>query len=230
MTWTVSGSDVAINTRAVDQASEASEPELAVRAARVAQSRIKRLIDVIGASLALIAFSPLFLATAILIKLESRGPVFFTQRRYGVGKAPFWIFKFRTMVCMESTGTFQQAVKNDSRITAVGRVLRRTSIDELPQLLNVLRGDMSLVGPRPHAIAMDNSYVLRIPNYRDRHLVRPGMTGLAQIAGYRGPTDDEALMTGRLRFDRLYIARWSPLYDVQILLKTPITLFGKHVF
>jgi lipopolysaccharide/colanic/teichoic acid biosynthesis glycosyltransferase len=207
-----------------------AEPGIAEQAAKINGSILKRSLDILGASFAILFFLPLLVAVAVLIKIDSGGPVFFRQERYGVGRKTFRIWKFRTMRVLEASGPFRQAVEGDDRVTPIGRFLRRTSIDELPQLFNVLKGEMSLVGPRPHALSMDDDYAALLPNYADRHLVKPGMTGLAQIAGYRGPTPILALIAARLRFDRVYIARWSVLYDLKIIALTPIRLFGSHVF
>lgn len=208
---------------------EGSAP-LRKRAERVNRSFGKRAVDVVCAGLGLAFLAPLLLLVALLIKLDSKGPVFFRQQRYGMGRKPFMIFKFRSMSCMEATGAFRQATSDDTRVTRVGRLLRRTSIDEIPQLINVLMGDMSLVGPRPHALAMDDVYAEMIDGYVDRHLVRPGLTGLAQIGGYRGPTADVEMINGRLRLDRAYIHSWSVLGDIVIMARTPFRLFDRGAF
>jgi putative colanic acid biosynthesis UDP-glucose lipid carrier transferase len=176
----------------------------------------------------LTALAPIMLLIAGLILLEGSGPVLFRQERYGRGLRIFVLYKFRTMSVCESSGSFTQATPFDPRVTRIGRFLRRTSLDELPQLFNVLRGDMSLVGPRPHAVAMDVAYAPLIPNYSERHLVRPGLTGLAQVSGYRGPTDATHKIRARLRCDRAYIRCWSIHLDIKILLRTPLALFGPN--
>ncbi len=182
----------------------------------------KVLMDRLGAAFLLIGVAPLFLVVAILIKLDSRGPVFFRQLRYGYGRTPFLMWKFRTMYhnCDDPNGPFRQARKGDPRVTRVGRWLRRTSIDELPQLINVLRGEMSLVGPRPHAVAMDEGYERTIELYAARLRVRPGMTGWAQVNGCRGETDSEEKIRERIAYDLYYMRHWSLWFDVWILLLT----------
>ncbi|MCX5494125.1 sugar transferase [Kaistia dalseonensis] len=203
---------------------------LAFRAQHINESRLKRLIDIAGSVALLIAFAPVMLMIAIAIRMETPGPVFFRQKRYGVGRDVFTLMKFRSMTVMESQGAFRQVSAGDKRITRVGAFLRRSSLDELPQLINVLKGEMSLVGPRPHAPAMDDAFGGTIRNYLDRHLVRPGLTGLAQIEGHRGPTDALDKIEKRLRCDRAYIRRWSPFYDIKILLLTPLRLLSPNAF
>ncbi|SHF95355.1 Sugar transferase involved in LPS biosynthesis (colanic, teichoic acid) [Kaistia soli DSM 19436] len=203
---------------------------LVTRASEINNSRFKRALDVVGAATLLLVLLPVLLIIALAIRLESTGPVFFRQKRYGVAREIFTLYKFRSMSVLETHGTFVQVSAGDSRITKVGAFLRRTSLDELPQLLNVLRGDMSLVGPRPHAVPMDDTFGRILPNYSDRHLVRPGLTGLAQIEGHRGPTDAMNKIQMRLRCDRAYIRKWTPLYDVKILLLTPASLLHANAF
>jgi len=192
------------------------------------RSIVKRWIDVLFASLALFVLAPVGLLVALAIKIESPGPVFFWQLRYGRNRSSFYICKFRSMTVTESQGGFTQASRNDLRVTRVGRFLRRTSLDELPQLYNVLRGEMSLVGPRPHAIAMDDAFAEVISNFHDRHLVRPGLTGLAQVSGYRGPTEALEQIEYRVQHDRLYISKWSVFLDVKIMVQTVFTLTGPN--
>src|SRR5262249_14519329 len=151
---------------------------------------VKRTLDICFAAAGLLILFPLLVALSFAIKLDSRGPVIFRQRRKGFNGATFSIYKFRTMAVLEDGTTIRQARRNDDRITRLGRFLRATSIDELPQLMNVLRGDMSLVGPRPHALAHDNEYTASIGNYAFRHHVKPGITGWAQANGLRGETAD----------------------------------------
>jgi undecaprenyl-phosphate galactose phosphotransferase/putative colanic acid biosynthesis UDP-glucose lipid carrier transferase len=165
---------------------------------------------------------PLLLATSIAVRLESPGPVIFKQRRRGFNGRDFIIHKFRTMMVMEDGDTIQQASKRDPRVTRLGRLLRRTSIDELPQLLNVLKGDMSLVGPRPHAVAHDKEYGALVGNYAFRHHVKPGITGWAQVNGFRGETSHVDQMRKRIEFDVWYINNWSVTLDFQILGRTCI--------
>jgi Undecaprenyl-phosphate glucose phosphotransferase len=185
-----------------------------------AEQYAKRALDIAGASLALLMLSPLMLLTALAIKLETPGPVLFRQQRSGFNAKRFMIFKFRTMTVMEDGDGVAQATRNDARITNLGAVLRATSIDELPQLFNVLLGDMSLVGPRPHAVAHDGYYGQLLSDYAFRHHVKPGITGWAQIHGYRGGTSQVALMKKRLDFDLWYIDNWNLWLDLVILIRT----------
>jgi Undecaprenyl-phosphate glucose phosphotransferase len=187
-----------------------------------AQLLIKRLVDLIASAIALVALTPLFLMVAGLIKLDSAGPVFFWQRRYGYNQKTFWIAKFRTMRVMEDGPSVQQATRGDCRVTRVGRWLRRWNIDELPQLYNVLRGDMSLVGPRPHALSHNLEYEKTIRRYARRHNVKPGITGWAQVHGFRGETDARR-MRKRVEHDLYYIENWSLWLDIQILVRTVIS-------
>lgn len=191
-------------------------------------SSFKRCFDVSVSVSLLLILVPVFLLIAAAIKIESRGPVFFRQKRNGIEQRTFYIWKFRSMHVLEAEGSFRQAVHNDSRTTAVGRFLRATSLDELPQLFNVLRGDMSLVGPRPHPLPLDETFVDVIPSYADRYLVRPGITGLAQVKGFRGPTDAVKKIKSRVALDRLYIRRWSPWLDLVILFKTAWSFSGPN--
>jgi Undecaprenyl-phosphate glucose phosphotransferase len=180
----------------------------------------KRTLDITGACFGLLLLSPLILLTALAIKLESQGPVFFRQQRTGFNARRFSIFKFRTMSVMENGDRVIQATRNDPRIGRFGAVLRATSIDELPQLFNVLLGDMSLVGPRPHAVAHDNHYGQLVSEYAFRHHVKPGITGWAQIHGCRGGTAHVQLMKDRLGFDLWYINNWTLGLDLLILVRT----------
>jgi putative colanic acid biosysnthesis UDP-glucose lipid carrier transferase len=200
------------------------------KAARLNGSTAKRLMDILIAATGLFFLAPLLVLVAIAIKLESSGPIFFRQERYGRNGVPFMIWKFRSMRALESHGAFVQATQGDSRITAVGQFLRSTSIDELPQLLNVLFGQMSIVGPRPHAKAMDDHYANLVQDYRDRHLVRPGLTGLAQIHGFRGPTDTLDAISARVSLDREYVRKWSVAGDIRIILQTPLSLLQNKAF
>lgn len=203
---------------------------MVARAHEINASRLKRALDIVGAAALLLFFMPVMLMIVIAIRLDTKGPILFRQERYGVDRKVFKLMKFRSMTVLETQGAFRQVSAGDVRITRVGRFLRRSSLDELPQLVNVLLGDMSLVGPRPHAVAMDDTYGRIIPGYVERHLVRPGLTGLAQIEGFRGPTDGIEKIRMRLRFDRAYIRRWSPLYDIKILLQTPLRLLTPNAF
>jgi undecaprenyl-phosphate galactose phosphotransferase/putative colanic acid biosynthesis UDP-glucose lipid carrier transferase len=184
-------------------------------------------VDLFGASLALVTFAPIMLAAAIAVKASSKGPVLFRQTRNGFNGQAFRIFKFRTMRAREDGVKIVQARKNDPRVTAVGRWLRGTSIDELPQLINVLKGEMSLVGPRPHAAAHNSQYEQIIGNYAFRHHVKPGITGWAQVKGYRGETRALELMEKRIEHDLWYINNWSFWLDVSILLRTALVIFGR---
>ena len=187
---------------------------------RINASKVKLLVDIQIAFLLVLLSLPLLLGIAALVKLSSPGPVLYKQTRYGHGRRKFEIYKFRTMRVLESGSAFRQATRPDHRVTAVGRILRRMSLDELPQLFNVLQGTMSLVGPRPHPVGLDDHHVLLIEGYEDRFLVKPGISGLAQIRGFRGPTSSLADMSARLESDREYIARWNLLLDGKILLRS----------
>ncbi|ACA16912.1 exopolysaccharide biosynthesis polyprenyl glycosylphosphotransferase [Methylobacterium sp. 4-46] len=187
---------------------------------------LKRGFDLVVAGAALVILSPILAMIAILIRLDSPGPCLFRQKRYGFNQEAFSVYKFRSMRA-EPEGAFRQATRNDSRVTRVGRVLRRTNLDELPQLLNVLRGDMSLVGPRPHALAHDRSFERRIARYARRHNVPPGITGWAQVNGLRGETLTDADMQRRVEHDLYYIDNWSFWFDLQIL---AMTLFARSSF
>lgn len=184
---------------------------------------IKRLFDVAGAVVGGILLAPVFAIIAILIKLESSGPVFFVQRRRGFDQETFRIFKFRTMNSLEDGPVVRQATKDDARVTRVGKWLRRANLDELPQLLNVLRGEMSIVGPRPHALAHDLSFERKIADYARRHNVKPGITGWAQVNGLRGEitTDDD--IRNRIRHDLYYVDNWSFWLDMKILVLTVLS-------
>jgi putative colanic acid biosynthesis UDP-glucose lipid carrier transferase len=180
----------------------------------------KRALDVALASIALVALAPALVALAALIKLDSPGPALFRQRRCGFDDRQFVMLKFRTMRVLDDEGPIVQARRGDPRVTRLGRALRRSSLDELPQLLNVLRGDMSLVGPRPHALAHDDEYKARIANYALRHHVKPGLTGAAQVAGLRGATPELSQMERRVERDLWYIDHWSMALDLKIMAAT----------
>jgi undecaprenyl-phosphate galactose phosphotransferase/putative colanic acid biosynthesis UDP-glucose lipid carrier transferase len=183
---------------------------------------VKRSFDMLGATSVLLLLSPLMLLTALLIKLDSHGPVLFFQTRNGFNGRAFRIVKFRTMNVLEDGNAIRQATRTDPRVTRLGRWLRRTNIDELPQLFNVLTGDMSLVGPRPHAVAHNNEYDKLIANYALRNHVKPGITGWAQVSGYRGETPTTDLMEQRVACDLWYINNWSMWLDIRILFRTLI--------
>ena len=180
----------------------------------------KRVTDVILASAALLVLSPLMLLIALAVKVTSTGPILFRQRRYGLNGEEILVYKFRSMTVCEDGAVVTQAKKTDNRVTPLGRILRSTSLDELPQLFNVLEGKMSVVGPRPHAVAHNELYRKLINGYMIRHKVRPGITGLAQVKGLRGETETVEKMRERVRFDLEYLSHWSPWLDVKILLKT----------
>ena len=180
----------------------------------------KRALDLLIASTALVMLLPMMFLIATWIKIDTRGPALFKQRRSGFNGRTFNIYKFRTMTVMEDGPVIRQATKNDPRLTRCGRLLRRTNIDELPQLFNVIAGDMSLVGPRPHASAHNSEYEKIIANYAYRHHVKPGVTGWAQVNGLRGETQTIDLMAKRVEFDLWYINNWSFWLDLKILLRT----------
>jgi putative colanic acid biosysnthesis UDP-glucose lipid carrier transferase len=183
---------------------------------------LKALEDYILAILSLIIFLPAMAVIALLIKLDSKGPVLFRQRRHGFNHRIFSVYKFRTMTVTEDGAEITQARKDDKRVTRMGWFLRRTSLDELPQLFNVLAGDMSLVGPRPHAVVHNDHYSQMLENYACRHRVKPGLTGWAQINGLRGEASRPDEMEHRVRYDLEYIDNWSIWFDLKILLLTPI--------
>jgi Undecaprenyl-phosphate glucose phosphotransferase len=185
-----------------------------------AEQWTKRLFDIVVSAVILTLLVPALLVVCIGIKLDSSGPAIFRQRRKGFNGREFIIYKFRTMTVMENGPKIVQACKRDVRVTRFGRLLRRSSIDELPQLINVLRGEMSLVGPRPHAVAHDEEYGSLIPTYAFRHHVKPGITGWAQVRGFRGETTRLELMKKRIELDLWYINNWSVALDTQILVRT----------
>ena len=190
----------------------------------------KRCLDIGLASFALLLLAPLLVTAAAMIKLDSLGNVIFKQSRRGFNGKPFEIWKFRSMTVAENGHTVTQATKSDVRVTRVGRVLRRTSIDELPQLWNVLRGEMSLVGPRPHALAHDNYYDPMISNYVYRHHMKPGLTGWAQVNGFRGETPTIDLMEKRVEYDVWYVSNWSIWLDIKIIFKTALALVHQEAY
>jgi putative colanic acid biosysnthesis UDP-glucose lipid carrier transferase len=187
---------------------------------------IKRFMDVAISLVALIVSSPLLLLIWLSIKLDSGGPAIFRQRRYGLDGQIIDVHKFRTMTVTEDGPQIQQATRDDARITSVGRFLRRYSLDELPQLFDVVRGEMSLVGPRPHAVAHNEEYRRLIKGYMVRHKVLPGITGLAQVNGCRGETSRLEEMKARIEYDLDYLRRWTPWLDLQILLRTAVQLWS----
>jgi putative colanic acid biosynthesis UDP-glucose lipid carrier transferase len=187
----------------------------------------KRLTDITLSVLLLPLLLPAILVIAVMIKSTSPGPVFFRQRRYGLDGREILVYKFRTMNVIEDGTRVVQATAHDPRVTPVGRLLRRYSLDELPQLFNVLRGTMSLVGPRPHAVIHNEQYRKLIKGYMVRHKVPPGITGLAQVNGCRGETAQLEQMQARVDYDLEYLRRWSPLLDIKILMATAVQLTGR---
>ncbi len=186
---------------------------------------LKRLTDIAVAGFALLLFLPLLLIVMLVIRLESPGQAIFRQRRTGYRGQVFTIYKFRTMTVTEDCAEVRQATRNDERVTEVGALLRKLSIDELPQLWNVLKGDMSIVGPRPHALAHDEYYGALIPTYAARFRAKPGLTGYAQVNGFRGEIRDTRCMSDRVAADNSYIEVWSPALDIVILLRTIPLIF-----
>lgn len=199
-------------------------PDLALEIQRAPLSRMeqaaKRTLDVVCSAVAIVLLSPLFVLIAIMIKLDSKGPVIFKQRRNGFNAKQFQIYKFRSMTVQEDGDKIVQAKRNDRRVTRIGQFLRQSSMDELPQLFNVLLGEMSLVGPRPHALAHDNEYKVLIAKYAFRHHVKPGMTGWAQVNGLRGETGRLEQMIDRVKLDLWYVNHWSMALDINILVRT----------
>jgi exopolysaccharide biosynthesis polyprenyl glycosylphosphotransferase len=188
----------------------------------------KWMFDKVFAALALVLLAPVMICVAVAIKLESRGPVLFRQKRYGFNNELIEVYKFRSMYTDRCDATASRLVtRDDPRVTKVGRIIRKTSLDELPQLFNVLKGNLSLVGPRPHAVAAkaeNRLYDDVVDGYFARHKVKPGITGWAQINGWRGETDTAEKIQKRVEHDLYYIENWSVLFDLYILLKTPVSL------
>ena len=189
---------------------------------------LKRAFDVVFASLALIAAAPVMTLIAFAVKISSRGPILFRQRRYGLNGEEIKVCKFRSMTVCEDGPVVRQASADDQRVTRIGRFIRRTSLDELPQLFNVLQGTMSLVGPRPHAIAHNEKYRRLISGYMIRHKVRPGITGLAQVNGMRGETQNVEKMAQRVRYDLMYLRNWSPWLDLKILFRSLLVIWSDY--
>jgi Undecaprenyl-phosphate glucose phosphotransferase len=187
----------------------------------------KRALDLVVASAALILLLPLLIMIAAAIKLDSQGPVIFRQTRHGFNNQNISVFKFRSMSTTEDGHRVKQAIKNDPRITRVGQIIRRTNLDELPQFFNVLLGDMSIVGPRPHPISLNEAFEKRISPFSRRHKVRPGITGWAQVNGFRGETDTVEKMQRRVEYDHHYIDNWTFLLDLKIIV---MTLFSKRAY
>jgi putative colanic acid biosynthesis UDP-glucose lipid carrier transferase len=186
---------------------------------------VKRLTDTALSLIILLLLLPLLVVIAVMVKVSSPGPIIFKQRRYGLDGREIAVYKFRTMRVTEDGAQIRQASKSDSRITPVGGVLRRSSLDELPQLINVLQGRMSLVGPRPHAVAHNEEYRKLIKGYMVRHKVLPGITGLAQVNGCRGETLQLEQMEARVNYDLDYLRHWTPMLDIKIILLTVVKVF-----
>lgn len=185
-----------------------------------AQNLTKRSTDVVISLLVLaFLFSWLYPILFLLIKADSKGPVFFKQLRHGKGNVPFYCYKFRTMVINDEADT-KQATKNDPRVTKIGTLLRKTCLDELPQILNVIRGEMSIVGPRPHPIMLNERFSKEICNLMSRHIIKPGITGLAQAKGFIGEIGTYYDMNSRLKLDLFYVKNWSFLLDIKIIFWT----------
>ena len=192
---------------------------------------VKRVSDIVLSSIILVLISPILLAVAIGVKRSSPGPVIFKQRRNGVDGKEILVYKFRSMRVMENGAKVTQATKGDPRVTPFGAFIRRTSLDELPQFINVLQGRMSIVGPRPHAVAHNEQYRELVQAYMLRHKVKPGITGWAQVNGYRGETDTLDKMIGRVQYDIDYLRNWSLTMDMRIIAKTvKLTLFDKNAY
>lgn len=200
-------------------------PPILITAA-CAESRRKRAFDIAMSFCALMVFLPLLLTIAMLVRLESRGPALFRQRRTGLHGEIFTVFKFRTMTVAEDGDTVRQATVGDSRVTALGAILRKLSLDELPQLLNVLRGDMSLIGPRPHAVAHDEAWGKQVPAYERRFRARPGLTGYAAVCGFRGEVRELQAIIDRVESDNEYIDTWTFALDMKIVWRTLPLIFG----
>jgi Undecaprenyl-phosphate glucose phosphotransferase len=220
--------DVIWQFPAIDMERLAGIPILTVFNGRVGQQMgfLKRLEDIVISSLLIILTSPVLLLIAIACKLDSKGPVIFRQKRHGFNNKLFEVYKFRSMTWQDSQATtVVQATKFDPRVTRVGRILRRTSLDELPQLFNVLFGSMSIVGPRPHAVQHNQQFAQIITEYFARHNVKPGITGWAQVNGLRGETDTDDKMRRRVEFDLHYIEHWSLLLDLKIIFMTAVAVW-----
>jgi len=195
------------------------------------QQFVKRAMDLLLALIGLVMCLPLYALIASAIKLDSRGPVFFQQQRHGFNQYTFRIFKFRTMTCLDDGAVIEQARRGDRRVTRVGALLRRWSLDELPQLINVLRGEMSLVGPRPHALAHDEHYEKLLKQYALRGRIKPGITGWAQVHGCRGETRDSEQMRRRVEYDVEYIENWELWLDIKILIMTVfVVVTGRNAY
>jgi putative colanic acid biosysnthesis UDP-glucose lipid carrier transferase len=189
---------------------------------------IKRVSDIVLASIITLLLLPILIAIGIAVKLSSPGPIIFKQRRYGLGGEEIMVYKFRSMTTTDNGNTVVQAKQGDKRVTKLGAILRRTSLDELPQFINVLQGRMSIVGPRPHAVAHNELYRKQITGYMLRHKVRPGITGWAQVNGFRGETDTLDKMKSRIEYDLDYLRRWSLSLDLWIIVRTVLVVLKKE--
>jgi len=203
-----------------------TKTSMVVSKSQPATSILKRIVDICVSGAAILFLLPALLLIALLIKVDSAGPVLFRQRRTGLNGRIFSIYKFRSMTVAEDGDKVVQAKQNDQRVTNVGRLLRRTSLDEIPQLLNILLGDMSLVGPRPHARAHDDEFVKTVQKYNDRFRAKPGLTGLAQVRGYRGEIVTRDDIEKRIEYDNEYIENWSIGMDITTIVMTVPCLFG----
>ena len=194
-------------------------------APKVATSRRKRTFDILFSLGALLFFLPLLLTIALLVRIETPGPALFRQRRTGLNGRIFTVFKFRTMTVVEDGEAVRQATRDDARVTMLGGVLRKFSLDELPQILNVLRGEMSLIGPRPHAVAHDEAWGKLVPGYELRFRARPGLTGYAAVCGFRGEVKEIQAIADRVEADNHYIDAWSFTLDMRIVWRTLPLIF-----
>ena len=194
------------------------------------QQILKRLEDIFIVMVALPILIPMMIVIGLLIKLDSKGPIFFKQDRYGINGASFKMWKFRTMYVSDCNREFSQATRNDPRITSIGAFLRKTSLDEIPQFFNVMVGNMSVVGPRPHPDIVNEDLRRQIHRYMLRHKIKPGITGLAQVSGFRGETESLEKMEQRIAQDLQYIRHWSLILDFKILVKTLFNLSGNNVY
>ncbi|MBL8772699.1 MAG: sugar transferase [Phenylobacterium sp.] len=208
------------------RAAVAPLPQAVPVKAKVATSRRKRAFDIVMALGALLVFLPLLLTIAVLVRVETPGPALFRQRRTGLNGVIFTVYKFRTMTVAEDGDVVRQATRQDARVTALGSILRKFSLDELPQLLNVLKGDMSLIGPRPHAVAHDEAWSKTVPGYDQRFRARPGLTGYAAVCGFRGEVRDPQAIIDRVQSDNEYIDTWSFALDMKIVWRTLPLIFG----
>ena len=204
-----------------------SAPIDAVNREYIFQQQLKRGFDILFSLTVMIAFSWVYVIVAILIRADSKGKVIFKQQRTGKDDQPFWCYKFRTMVVNEHAHA-HHAQKNDARITSIGKFLRKSSLDELPQFFNVLIGNMSVVGPRPHMLKHTEEYRQTIENFMVRHSIKPGITGWAQVKGFRGNTTGDEMMENRVKHDIWYLENWSNKLDLKIIMLTAKQVFKGH--